>query len=161
MAETGILGDLDVSEFSPTQKKALEVLALGGTLKDLRGLSNDDLETIYSIGYNLYNQNKYSQAEPMFQFACFYGHNEPRYWMALGNCRQMQKNYQGAIDSYGFSFMLDIKDPWPLIQAALCYLAMGNKELARDSLDVADKTIQNGPTNETARLRVAALRKAL
>jgi hypothetical protein len=38
---------------------------------------------------------------------------------------------------------------------------MGNKDLARDSLDVADKTIQNGPTNETARLRVAALRKAL
>jgi type III secretion system low calcium response chaperone LcrH/SycD len=161
MADTDVLGDLDLSELSPTQKKALEVLALGGTLKDLRGLSNDDLETIYSIGYNLYNQSKYDQAEPMFQFACFYGHNEPRYWMALANCRQMQKKYQAAIDAYGFSFMLNIKDPWPSIQAALCYLAMNNKDLARESLDLADKTMQNGAANETARQRVAALRKAL
>ena len=85
----------------------MQVLAGGGTLADLRGLGEQDIETIYSIGFNFYNQAKYAQAEPMFQFACVYSHLERRYWMALGNCRQMAKNYQGAIDAYGFAFMLD------------------------------------------------------
>ena len=37
---------------------------------------------------------KYEQAEPMFQFICMYAHDQARYWMALGNCRQMAKQYQ-------------------------------------------------------------------
>lgn len=161
MSESITVGDIELTGITPIQKKALEVLGAGGTLKDIRGLSGEDIETVYSIGFNLYNQAKYQQAEPMFQFACMYAHTEPRYWMALGNCRQMLKSYQPAVDSYGFAFLLNSDDPWPLIQAAICYLAMQNKELAADSLSVADKVVARGPTNETARRRIAALRQAL
>jgi type III secretion system low calcium response chaperone LcrH/SycD len=161
MPEALSASDIDVSDLSPVQKKALEVLGAGGTLKDLRGLSSEDIETIYAIGFNLYNQGKYDQAEPMFQFACLYAHLEPRYWMALGNCRQMSKNYQPAIDAYGFAYMLKIDDPWPPIQAAICYLAMKDKNLAGESLSLAAKVAEQGQANETARQRIAALRQAL
>jgi len=161
MAESNLLGDLDVSGLSPTEIKALEVLAAGGTLKDLRGLDSNDIETVYAIGFNLYDQAKYDQAEPMFQFACLYGHTDPRYWMALGNCRQMAKKYQDAIDAYGFSYMMNIEDPWPSIQAALCFLAMQNKDLAREALDLAAKTIENNKPDAKASQRIQALRQAL
>jgi type III secretion system low calcium response chaperone LcrH/SycD len=158
MADSTTVSEAQLTEF---QEKAMELLANGGTLADLRGLGPQDIETIYSIGFNFYNQAKYEQAEPMFQFACVYSHLEPRYWMALGNCRQMMKNYKGAVDAYGFAFMLDNKDPWPTIQTAICYLAQGNKELAADSLTLADRSIRNGGGNETARQRIQALRQAL
>ena len=161
MAESNLLGDLDLSGLSPAETKAMEVLAAGGTLKDLRGLNNDDIETVYAIGFNLYDQAKYYQAEPMFQFACLYGHTDPRYWMALGNCRQMNKKYQSAIDAYGFSYMLNIEDPWPSIQAAMCFLAMQNKEQAREALDLADKTIKNNKPDAKATQRIVALRQAV
>jgi type III secretion system low calcium response chaperone LcrH/SycD len=148
-------------ELTPSQEKALELVAAGGTLKDVRGLSQDDIETIYALGYNLYNQAKYDQAEPMFQFACLYSHTEQRYWMALGNCRQMAKKYQPAIDAYGFAFALNLEDPWPVVQSAICYLALQNKDLAGQALDLADKTIANGKPNDAARQRIAALRHAL
>jgi type III secretion system low calcium response chaperone LcrH/SycD len=160
MSETLSLGTLEFSGLTPLQKKAMEVLGAGGMMKDIRGLSGEEIETVYSIGFNLYNQGKYAQAEPMFQFACFYAHLEPRYWMALGNCRQMLKNYPAAIDAYGFAFMIDIEDPWPTIQTAICYLATGNKELAGDSLTLAENAIKDKP-NETARQRISALRQAL
>jgi type III secretion system low calcium response chaperone LcrH/SycD len=160
MSETLTIGNVEFSGLTPIQKKAMEVLGAGGSMKDIRGLSAEEIETIYSIGFNLYNQAKYSQAEPMFQFACFYAHLEPRYWMALGNCRQMMKRYPAAIDSYGFAFMLDSEDPWPTIQTAICYLSMGNKELAAESLTLAEQSITDKP-NETARQRIAALRQAL
>jgi type III secretion system low calcium response chaperone LcrH/SycD len=160
MSETLTIGDVELSGLTPVQKKAMEVLGAGGTMKDIRGLSAEEVETVYSIGFNLYNQGKYEQAEPMFQFACFYSHLQPRYWMALGNCRQMTKKYAPAIDAYGLAYLFDTEDPWPPIQTAICYLAMKNKELAGDALTLADKAIAGKP-NETARQRVAALRQAL
>ena len=151
----------DTGGLTPAQAKALDIMGTGGTLKDVRGLSQDDIETIYAIGYNLYNSAKYAQAEPMFQFACFYSHTEPRYWMALGNCRQMAKYYQAAIDAYGFAYVLNLEDPWPVIQATICYLALEDKAKAAEALGLAEKVSANGKGNDTARQRIKALRQAL
>jgi len=151
---------IEIDNLSPFQKRAMEVIGGGGTLKDVAGLGDADIETIHAIGHTLYSQAKYDQAEPMFQFACFYSHLEPRYWMSLGNCRQATKNYQAAIDAYGTGYMLDTDDAWPAIQVAICYLALGNKELARDSLALAGQAIKNRP-DEKARQRISALRQAL
>ncbi len=161
MADAVTAGGIELSGLSPMQKRALEVLSAGGTLKDVRGLSREDLETIYAIGYNLYNQALYEKAEPMFQFACFYEHTEARYWVALGNCRQMGKKYQAAIDAFGMGYALDQANPWPVIQAAICYLALQDKDQAGEALTLAEKTIENSTPNETARQRIAALRQAL
>lgn len=159
--ETLKLSDtVEIAGLSAVQKKALEVIGSGGTLAAVRGLTGEEIETIYAIGFNLYNQGKYAMAEPMFQFACLYAHLEPRYWLALGNCRQMAKNHQAAIDAYGMAFIMDVDDPWPTIQAAICYLGLGDKEQAADALSLADKAIGRRP-NETARMRIAALRQAL
>lgn len=156
-----VVGNVKVTGLTSFQKTALDVLASGGGLKDLRGLTDADVETIYAIGFNLYKQAKYEQAEPLFQFACLYAHNDPRYWLALGNCRQMAKNYKGAVDAYGFSYLLNSDDPWPVIQTAICYLALQDKGNAADALTLAEKTLDQGKPDATARERIAGLRKAL
>ncbi|MFO1349197.1 MAG: tetratricopeptide repeat protein [Gammaproteobacteria bacterium] len=53
-------------------------LATGMTLGEIRGLGRQDFEAIYGVGYNLYNQGKYDDAENVFKFLCFYDHLEKR-----------------------------------------------------------------------------------
>lgn len=162
MANTEEFDLSGIEGLEKSQILALDILASGGSLKDISGLSDDDIEALYAIGNNFYKQGKYDEAENMFQYVCLYAHLDPRFWMALGNCRQMQKKYQMAIDAYGFSYMIEQDDPWPPIQAAVCYLAMDNKELAKDSLDLADMSIEPGSDEDgEAAKRIAALREGL
>jgi len=159
-SEMTAVGTVEVGNLSTIQKRAIEVLGGGGTLADVAGLRAEDIETIHAIGENFYNQAQYDQAEPMFQFACFYAHLEPRYWMSLGKCRQMTKNYQGAIDAYAMSHMRDAGNAWPPIQAAICCLALNEKGAAAEALALAESAVKARP-DETARQRILALRQAL
>jgi type III secretion system low calcium response chaperone LcrH/SycD len=157
MSEAMQVGDLEISGLTPQQKAALGVLAAGGGLKDLRGLSDEHLEAIYAIGFNLYNQRKYAEAEPVFQFACLYGSTRSHYWLALGNCRLMLTKYEAAIDAFGFAYLFDSDNAWPAIQTATCHLALGDKANAKDALELADTS----KPDEVALQRIAVLRQAL
>jgi type III secretion system low calcium response chaperone LcrH/SycD len=161
MSEAVQVGDIEFSGLTPDQKAALDVLAAGGRLRDLRGLSDRDLEVVYAVGFNLYNQSKYAEAEPLFQFACLYGNTQPRYWLALGNCRLGLKKYEAAIYAFGFAYLHDSDDAWPVLQTATCYLALGDREKANDALELADKTIETSGPDEAVLQRIAVLRQAL
>jgi len=143
------------------KQRVLSVLEAGGTLKDVSGLTLAEVETVYVIGLSLLDQAKYTKAEPLLQFACMYQHTEPRYWMALGRCRQSLENYPGAIDAYLMGHVRDGADPMPVVQAAICYLAVGDKDSAREALALADKTIELATPDEAVRQRITALRRAL
>jgi type III secretion system low calcium response chaperone LcrH/SycD len=142
------------------ERRVLAVLEAGGTLKDVAGLTRADVETAYVVGVGMLDQAKYGKAEPLLQFACMYEHTEPRYWMALGRCRQALKNYRGAINAYVAGHAWDDSDPMPVVQAAVCYLALGDKDGAREALALADK-IELATPDEALRQRITALRQAL
>jgi type III secretion system low calcium response chaperone LcrH/SycD len=143
------------------KRRVLGVLEAGGTLKDVSGLTRAEVETAHVIGLNLLDQGKYGKAEPLLQFACVYEHTESRYWTALGRCRQSLKNYLGAIDAYLVGHGWNDTDPTPVVEAAVCYLALGDKDSAREALVLADKAIELATPDEAVRQRVAALRQAL
>jgi type III secretion system low calcium response chaperone LcrH/SycD len=141
--------------------RVLGVLQAGGTLKDVSGLTRAEVETAHVMGLSLVEQAKYAEAEALLRFACMYEHTEPRYWMALGRCRQSLKNYPGAIDAYLMGHVRGDADPTPVVQAAVCYLALGDKDSARQALALADKAIELATPDEAVRQRIAALRQAL
>jgi type III secretion system low calcium response chaperone LcrH/SycD len=155
------VGGLEFGGLTSQQKAALDVLAAGGALKDLRGLNDENLEAVYAIGFNLYNQGKYADAEPLFQFASLYGGTQPHYWLALGNCRLMLAKYEAAIEAFGFAYLFDSDNVWPLIQTATCHLALGDKANAKDALELADKTAETSKPDDVALQRIAVLRQAL
>jgi type III secretion system low calcium response chaperone LcrH/SycD len=160
MPDTLKLGDIEL-ELTPELKELVDKVAAGATLKDLRGISDADVETVYTVGFNLYNQGKYGEAEPLFEFACLYSNTDPRYWVALGSCRQMLKSYKSAIDAYGFGFLLDSENPWPVVHTAVCYMALSDRDNAKDALSLAEQTITMGKPDAAASQRIAALRQAL
>ena len=60
----------------------------GATIGDVCNVSQDMLESLYSLGYNLYTSGNYKDAETVFSGLCLYDHNDPRFWMGLAGSRQ-------------------------------------------------------------------------
>lgn len=106
----------------------------GNTFKHLKNISEDTMNAIYSVAYNLYTNAKYSEAQNIFQFLCLFDHFEKKYWMGLAASRQMLKQYEPAITAYGLAAVLDLEDPKPSLHAADCYLSMGNYHAAEQAL---------------------------
>ena len=115
----------------------------GATIGDVCNVSQDMLESLYSLGYNLYTSGNYKDAETVFSGLCLYDHNDPRFWMGLAGSRQAN----GALAS-----------PVPLLQAGMCYLKMGDREKAKGAFVVALSMGEEGnPEHDAARGKASAM----
>lgn len=103
----------------------------GHPLKDLRGVSNDQMESIYSFAYEFYEQGKLDEAERLFHFLCIYDLYDTRYWLGLAAIYQLKENYQKAIDIYAVAFTQGKKDYRPMFYTGQCHLALGKAGKAK------------------------------
>jgi len=99
-----------------------------GTMKQIRGLTDTHMATVYALAYNLYQQERYQESHDLFTFLCLYDHLEKKYWIGLAACRQLLKRYAAAIDAFSMAAMLDVENPELPLHAAECHLALGNLE---------------------------------
>ena len=124
-----------------TKKIAETVKAMaqdGATLKQFKGVTNAELEAVYSLAFGYYKTGKYEEAHKLFQFLVLFDHLNAKFWMGLGAVQQMEKDYQNAVISYGYSSFLKLDNPKPQLHAAECFLAMGDKRNAASSLEALD-----------------------
>ncbi len=138
---------------SVTEEKivaALKEFGDGATLREMRGLSNEEMEAIYSMGVNFYKAGNYEDAEKVFRFLVMFDHLSSRYWTAMGSLRQVQRKFEQALEAYKFASFLDLKNPKPMYYAAECYLALGQKAEALMALaalaEYVPGTTDNGRT---------------
>ena len=110
----------------------------GSTIKELKGIKNEELEAVYSLAFNYYRSGKYDEAEKLFNFLALFDHLNQKFWMGVGAVRQVKKDYAGAVQAYGYASFLDLHNPKPQIHAAECFLAMGDKRNAASSLEALD-----------------------
>ena len=110
----------------------------GSTIKELKGIKNEELEAVYSLAFNYYRSGKYDEAEKLFNFLALFDHLNQKFWMGVGAVRQVKKDYAGAVQAYGYASFLDLKNPKPQFHAAECFLAMGDKRNAASSLEALD-----------------------
>lgn len=133
----------------------------GKTIKDIKGLSWDDMEAIYTVAYNTYNSGDYEKAHKVFQFLCYFDHLEKKYWLGLGACRQLLKQYQEAVEAFTFAGMLDADDPRPPMQAAECHIALGNTDAAISGLYAAQEWSGDRPEYQQLKQRASAMSELL
>ena len=129
--------DIKSNEGEPVEEMLMDFFGQGGTFKDLKNMSDDAMEAIYSVAYNLYQGGKYEEAQKVFQFLCFYDHFNRKYFMGLGACQQMMKDYGNAIEIFSFATILDSDDPKPMLYIGDCHLAMGGNDEARQAYETA------------------------
>lgn len=135
----------------------IDFIRNGKTLSELKGLTHDQLETIYAMAYSVYSSGDYEKALKIFRFLCFFDHLEKNYWLGLGGCLQMLKEYEQAIEAYSNSMMLDSENPAIPLLAAECHLALDHKEQAISGLTAAIEWSGTLPDHVAVRDRAVSL----
>ena len=100
------------------------LLTQGVPLYLTRGLKKPDLDSLYIIAYNLYDEKKYQEALQIFQTMAFYNHFDKRGWLGSAASFQMLHRYEDAISCYSCVFLIDNTDPLTLFHSVECYNAL-------------------------------------
>ena len=132
------------------------------TLKQLKGVTNAELEAVYSLAFGYYQTGKFNEALKLFQFLVLFDHLSQKYWTGLGSTHQMLKQYDEALAAYAQAAIFDLDNPKPMYYAALCHYAKGDKVKAASAVRAIEmfctkRDAQTLPFLEKA----AALRAAL
>ncbi|MBR6021603.1 MAG: SycD/LcrH family type III secretion system chaperone [Kiritimatiellae bacterium] len=132
------------------------------TLGELKGISREELEAVYSLGFTHYRTGRYEDASKLFQFLVLFDHLNPKYWLALGAVQQVAKDYKAAVSSYAYASFLDLENPKPQFHAAECFLALGEKENAASAIIALEQYCpKNTETGREYLAKAAALRKQI
>lgn len=127
---------IDTKKISEGVKALIE---RGATLKQLKGVTNAELEAVYSLAFGYYRTGKFDESLKLFQFLVLFDHLNQKFWMGLGAVQQVLKDYQSAVTSYGYCSFLKLDNPKPQLHAAECFLAMGDKRNAASSLEALEE----------------------
>jgi type III secretion system low calcium response chaperone LcrH/SycD len=111
------------------------------TLQQTLQLSAVEIEALYCEAFSLYKENQYEEAFKYFQWLVILSPFLEKHWMGLAACQQMRKEYEKALHSYAVSALLNEANPLPHWYAALCYLALNDKEEARRALKTAHERV--------------------
>ena len=90
------------------------------TVRELKGITDAEMEAVYSLGFNFYQTGNMENAEKVFKFLVLFDHFEPKYWIGLGAVLQVNKAFDSAITAYSYASFLDIHNPKPQYHAAEC-----------------------------------------
>lgn len=149
------------ADLSGLQEIVKAVTEEGYAFRDFTEITDEEMEAGYAQAYQLLNQERFGEAEKLFEMLAQLDHYQSRYWLGLGLCRQMQRSYETATKAYAMAGSLDIENPIPALRAAECFLALGNLEAADSGITAALHWAGNKPAFEGVRQRAQALKEAL
>lgn len=125
---------LDALNLDATEQLALDSVQLllqGTSLHTLKGVSEQQMGTLYAYAYRFYEQGKLEEAERLFHFLCIYDFHNPDYWCGNAAVHQLQGRFQKAIDLYAMAFAIRSSDYRPMFYSGQCNLALGKPGKAR------------------------------
>lgn len=121
------------------EEAAKKIAGEMSTVRELKGITDAEMEAVYSLGFNYYRTGNVENAEKVFKFLVIFDHFNPKYWIGMGAVLQVKKQFHGAIAAYAYASFLDIRDPKPQYHAAECYLAAGDRENAASALAALER----------------------
>jgi type III secretion system low calcium response chaperone LcrH/SycD len=107
------------------------------TLQKAFGVSNYEMEEIYSEAYRFYQEDNYLEASTGFRWLVLLNPFIAKYWTGLAASLQLLEKYEKALHAYAISALLESENPYPHFHAYECYEALNNKEEAEKALDLA------------------------
>lgn len=122
-------------EFLPDEFDWLQSLAASGrTLAEVRGISPDELDALYDVGYQLCNEGSFHHALPIALQLVLHAPLEPRYSFMAGSCLQRQNQPEQAVLLFGQTLILRPEDAAAAYRLGECLLALDREQEARDVL---------------------------
>ena len=105
------------------------------TLQELEGISDEEMETIYALGYNFFTYGKYDAAKDIFTGLTAYAPYTAHYWRALGAVNQQMKDYAEAIAAYDMAIANDETDVVSYVYRGESQILSGNVEAGLTDLE--------------------------
>lgn len=101
-----------------------------------RNLADDELETLYALGYNLFTYGRYVESRGIFSDLTHRAPFTAHYWRALGAANQQLKDYAEAIAAYEMAVANDETDVIARVYRSECQILAG--DAARGLSGLAD-----------------------
>jgi len=112
----------------------LSLAASGRTLAEVRGISLDELDALYGVGYELCNEGSFHHALPIALQLVLHAPREPRYSFMAGSCLQRQNQPEHAALLFAQTLLLQPEDAAAAYRLGECLLAVDRNDEARNVL---------------------------
>ncbi|MBH1965545.1 MAG: SycD/LcrH family type III secretion system chaperone [Comamonadaceae bacterium] len=150
-------GDFDASQLIDQAQTMQKWLAAGGSVGDAMNISPERREALYQLGHGFYSQARFEDAFSVFSLLVIYEHMNERYLMALAGAAQMLGKYKDALQHYSTAALLLVNDPTPIFFSGECLIALGNFELATESLSLVIEIADESPAQQALKSRARIL----
>ena len=119
----------------------LAYLAKGGSMRELRGLDEFQLEAIYKVAYSRFNSALYEDALLIFRHLCLLDHKTIYRYFSWTWClpRRKMQLYAQAAATLAHAEKLDKNDPRASLAMGGCFIEMKKMPLAKQALTNAIK----------------------
>lgn len=138
-------------------EEVMQAVIDGMPLKDLRGVSSEQMDSLYAFAHEFYEQGRLDDAERFFHFLCIYDFYNAQYWMGLAAVHQLKQNYQKAVDLYAVAFAQGNHDYRPMLYTGQCQLALGKAGKAKLCFEYVIERVQEPGMREQAQAYLDAL----
>ncbi|WP_144393330.1 SycD/LcrH family type III secretion system chaperone [Pleionea sediminis] len=103
----------------------------GGSLSDVLGLDEEQLESFYTLAYQMYEAGNLLDAKKLFQFLCMAEHMSSKYFIGLGAVQKALGDFRSAGEAFSYALVVDPKKNDAIYFAAECQYELGQlKEAA-------------------------------
>lgn len=123
------------------------------------GFSQETVGALYAFGYGFYQNGKFDKSIHFFRFLTLIDMHTRKHWMGLGASYQMDKQYERALQCFGYAAILNPNDLYAHFYAAECFLSLNQKEEANKALNSAEKLGKHSPNDNASILSKIALMK--
>jgi type III secretion system low calcium response chaperone LcrH/SycD len=154
MSESG----LSEEYLARLEEITLRVYEGKSTLQIEKGITAEEMETVYSHGYTLFQGGRSDDALAIFQYLALHDPLEPKYFTAVAACLEERHDYEAAARHYLQALLLSKNDPMPGYRGALCLRAVGKMEEAEGMLHLAIEHTVDSPENDAVKEQAAILR---
>ena len=138
-AEEQKVHDETAKKMADEMLKQIRAMADEGlTIANTKGISREQLESVYAVGLSYYNTGRNEEAKKIFGFLVLFDHLNAKYWMGMGAVLQVLHEFERAVKCYAMASFLDISNPKPQYHAAECYLAMRDKANAESAVAMVE-----------------------
>jgi len=128
---------------NPTARSAYPGSTQKGAARSDHGIEESALETIYALGYSLYTQARYPDAQKVFALLVLVNPHVYKYWFGLASCNQMAGYLGLAAAAYLFATHTEPGKPDAHLHLGLCLLGLGDRDAGRESLRRAADSARN------------------
>jgi type III secretion system low calcium response chaperone LcrH/SycD len=149
----------------PTEEAIVNMFEKNLTPKEIAGMSPDQFEMLYDMGYKLFKGGKFKQALGIFSTLRSLDVDSFRYNFATGACHQYLQQYDHAILDYFLCTAINPLDPMPHFHMYDCFLRKGDIFPALQSIVSVIVITKNRPEyielKEKALLEYRSLKKLI